>query len=74
MISELIRKKISQQFTGENEIIFQNIVPDDNSIARNIHKLDKIGLYLHIPFCNQICPYCPYNKEIFSDVAAQKYL
>ncbi len=73
MISELIRKKISRHFTGKREIIFQHIVPDDKSIATNIHALDKIGLYLHIPFCSQICPYCPYNKEIFSDDAARRY-
>jgi len=64
MISDVIRRKISQKLTGEREIKFQNTIPDDYSIARNIHELDKIGLYLHIPFCNQICPYCPYNKEI----------
>ncbi len=73
MISEFIRKKISRKFTGENEIRFRNIVPDDHSIAKNIKELNKIGLYLHIPFCNRICPYCPYNKEIFSNEAAQKY-
>jgi len=36
--------------------------------------LDSIGIYLHIPFCNQICPYCPYNKEVFSQQAAQAYV
>jgi oxygen-independent coproporphyrinogen-3 oxidase len=25
----------------------------------------ELGIYLHIPFCRQICPYCPYNKEIY---------
>lgn len=24
--------------------------------------INKTGLYLHIPFCKNICPYCPYNK------------
>jgi coproporphyrinogen III oxidase-like Fe-S oxidoreductase len=26
--------------------------------------LGDIGLYLHIPFCKQICPFCPYNKVL----------
>jgi len=73
MISDTIRKKISRQFTGHQEIEFQNIIPDEDLIVRNILELDKIGLYLHIPFCNQICPYCPYNKEIFREDVALQY-
>lgn len=73
MISDIIRKKISRRFTGQDELRLQNIIPDNHSIAKNIQELSKIGLYLHIPFCNQICPYCPYNKEIFSHDAAARY-
>jgi len=73
MISDIIRKKISQQFTGEKEIKFQSIVPSDIIIAKNLEELNSIGLYLHIPFCNRICPYCPYNKEIFRDDKAKNY-
>ncbi len=29
------------------------------------------GLYLHIPFCRTLCPFCPYNKVCFDpDLAA----
>ncbi len=73
MISDIVRKKISRHFTGEKEITFHNIIPDDISIAENIQELNKMGLYLHIPFCTRICPYCPYNKEIYSDDTAKKY-
>lgn len=37
---------------------------------REIHEL---GWYLHVPFCRQICPYCPYNKELFHPDMAQRY-
>lgn len=73
MISEIIRNKISRKFSGQHEIKFQNIIPEDNSIAQNLQELGEVGLYLHIPFCNQICPYCPYNKEIFHEDLARKY-
>jgi coproporphyrinogen III oxidase-like Fe-S oxidoreductase len=38
--------------------VFKEATPDlpDN--------LGDIGLYLHIPFCKQICPFCPYNKVL----------
>ena len=25
----------------------------------------NMGLYVHIPFCRQICDFCPYCKEIY---------
>jgi coproporphyrinogen III oxidase-like Fe-S oxidoreductase len=24
--------------------------------------LSEVGLYLHVPFCNSLCPFCPYNR------------
>jgi oxygen-independent coproporphyrinogen-3 oxidase len=24
--------------------------------------LERAGLYLHVPFCEELCPYCPYNR------------
>ncbi|MGD0651966.1 MAG: radical SAM protein, partial [Verrucomicrobiia bacterium] len=35
--------------------------------------IDSLGLYLHIPFCRQICPYCPYNKELYHPAVAARY-
>ena len=26
------------------------------------HNLKQVGLYLHVPFCNNLCPFCPYNR------------
>ena len=26
-----------------------------------------LGLYVHIPFCNKICPYCDFYKLVASD-------
>ena len=31
------------------------------------------GLYLHIPFCRSICPYCPYNKVLYRAEAVPRY-
>ncbi|MCD4735200.1 MAG: radical SAM protein [Bacteroidales bacterium] len=74
MVSDFLRKKISRHFTGQNEISFHNNIPGNNTIRENIRDIDNLGIYLHIPFCNQICPYCPYNKEIYSEEACQNYV
>lgn len=34
----------------------------------------KLGLYIHIPFCNKVCPYCDFNKMVASDNLKEKYI
>jgi oxygen-independent coproporphyrinogen-3 oxidase len=31
------------------------------------------GLYLHVPFCRSICPYCPYNKVLYRAEVMPRY-
>ena len=38
--------------------VFEETVPEFPS------SFGDIGLYVHIPFCRQICPFCPYNKAL----------
>ena len=33
----------------------------------------KLGLYIHIPFCNKVCPYCDFHKMVASDNLKEKY-
>ena len=33
-----------------------------------------VGLYIHVPFCSRLCPFCPYNKVPFQPRLAQEYL
>ena len=32
------------------------------------------GLYLHVPFCRTLCPFCPYNKVPYRDDLAAAYM
>jgi oxygen-independent coproporphyrinogen-3 oxidase len=36
--------------------------------------LENLGLYVHIPFCNTICDFCPYFKVKYDETLAQKYI
>jgi oxygen-independent coproporphyrinogen-3 oxidase len=74
MVSDRLRKKISRYFTGENEIIFSNIIPSCDSLANKFAGINELGIYLHITFCNRICPYCPYNKELFTETRCSDYV
>ena len=35
---------------------------------------EKLGLYVHIPFCRSICEFCPYCKTIFDRALAEQYV
>ena len=35
---------------------------------------DKLGLYVHIPFCRSICNFCPYCKYIYKKDLYNKYV
>lgn len=37
-------------------------------------KTKKIGLYIHIPFCRKICPYCDFFKMVVSNSYQDKYI
>ena len=36
--------------------------------------MNKIGLYIHIPFCNKICAYCDFPKRVSKKDIKEKYL
>ncbi|MBV8643958.1 MAG: hypothetical protein JO225_08590, partial [Candidatus Eremiobacteraeota bacterium] len=32
------------------------------------------GIYIHLPFCPYICPYCDFAKWAWDDARAERYL
>ena len=35
---------------------------------------EGLGLYVHIPFCRQICTFCPYCKTVYQKSLADRYI
>jgi oxygen-independent coproporphyrinogen-3 oxidase len=35
--------------------------------------LRQAGLYLHVPFCKNLCPYCPYNRQAYEKNLFARY-
>ena len=35
---------------------------------------ENLGLYVHIPFCRQICSFCPYCKQVYDPEVCSRYI
>lgn len=40
----------------------------------DINNINKLGLYIHIPFCKNICNYCDFFKMVVSDEYQNQYI
>jgi oxygen-independent coproporphyrinogen-3 oxidase len=67
---EWLRHRINGLLLGEQHLALTSRAVD---LAPHFGGIDSLGLYLHIPFCRQVCPYCPYNKELFRAAVAERY-
>lgn len=48
---------------------------DDKTAAvlpRSDGKRDRL-LYLHVPFCESLCPYCSFNRMVFEEALCRRY-
>ena len=73
-MEHLIRQLLVRLLTGERAIVFTRTVPSREQLRAKLENIGALGLYLHVPFCEQICPYCPYNKELYRNHLAQRYV
>ncbi|MBN1571149.1 MAG: radical SAM protein [Acidobacteria bacterium] len=70
MLRNFIRTVIRRLLSGQSELALAGKEP---VLQQRFQQIKELGLYLHIPFCDQICPYCPYNKELYRPDSAAKY-
>jgi coproporphyrinogen III oxidase-like Fe-S oxidoreductase len=68
-----IRQLLLRLLTRERALVLTKTIPSGEELRAKLASIDALGLYLHIPFCEQICPYCPYNKELYRDSLAERY-
>jgi oxygen-independent coproporphyrinogen-3 oxidase len=69
MLINLLTKNIRKFLAGkEQKFVF--VKPRKLIIP----KLKEIDLYIHIPFCKSLCPYCPYNKVKYDEKLVRPFL
>jgi menaquinone C8-methyltransferase len=48
--------------------------PDDSGITHQILRPgETLSLYIHIPFCRKLCPFCCFNRYLFNEAKAREY-
>jgi coproporphyrinogen III oxidase-like Fe-S oxidoreductase len=70
-LDNLLRGVLTRLLAGQGRVALEKRVPE---LEGRFSQVEELGLYLHIPFCRQICPYCPYNKELFRPEVARRYV
>jgi coproporphyrinogen III oxidase-like Fe-S oxidoreductase len=73
MLRKYLQKELYRRLTGERHFILENIHPTEDDLHLKFQDIHELGIYLHIPFCRYICPYCPYNKELYDRDLAKQY-
>ena len=72
MIPELVGAIVRQE--GKKFRQLQPEVDLDRIQAENIGvPREGISLYVHIPFCRSLCPFCCFNRYLFDEGKARRY-
>ena len=67
MLISILRMMTTRSF---KPFVFQN-----NNCNKQIdYDVPNLGLYVHVPFCKELCPFCPYYKIKYETSLASKYV
>ena len=45
----------------------------DDSVFAGAKEIEEISLYIHIPFCRTLCPFCCFNRYLFQEDKARQF-
>ena len=67
MITDLTRMWLTRSV---KPFVFRNEYDEELPFG----ECQDLGLYVHIPFCKQLCGFCPYCKEVYTQERCDHYL
>ncbi|MCJ7604624.1 MAG: coproporphyrinogen III oxidase family protein [Dehalococcoidales bacterium] len=68
LVSYIVRREGRKFRRLSPEIDLNRIHADKMGVPR-----EGISLYVHIPFCHSLCPFCCFNRYLFEEGAARRY-
>ena len=68
-----IKNKIRNFLVGKDQSFTFTSLKREPLNFEALKNLEKTNLYIHIPFCKSMCPYCPYNRVLFDENKLEGY-
>jgi coproporphyrinogen III oxidase-like Fe-S oxidoreductase len=68
LINQIITRKVRQEFARSMRFE-EGVAPRIPAVTEQKPRL----LYLHIPFCEKLCPYCSFNRIVFDESLCRDY-
>lgn len=68
----LVEDLITHIARSKNDKYLRFLPVDRVPIQRRYNKKPLL-LYIHIPFCEELCPYCSFNRVVFKEGLAREY-
>ena len=61
------------RYEGKKFLRFTGDVDLSRIAAEGSTRGDRVSLYIHIPFCRTLCPFCCFNRYLFKEEQARSY-
>lgn len=68
MINQIVTRKVRHEFARSMRFE-EGVTPRIPEVTQQKPRL----LYLHIPFCEKLCPYCSFNRIVFDESLCRDY-
>jgi len=61
------------RYEGKKFLRFTGDLDLSRIAAEGVTRRDRVSLYIHIPFCRTLCPFCCFNRYLFKEDQARRY-